>query len=135
MKVSQISNNNSQSFGALRFNDGVGKIIKTRVGNDAKSFEMLDKLIEQASKNKKVNIDLTATPDAKTPSAKLHTTSDTIRYFETEKESFFSRHFQGGVLGFLKRCINKAEIDAEKITQAEHVRNFDYIDSIRKDLR
>lgn len=134
MKVSHISNNNSQNFGALYFNDGVGKIIKARVNNDPKKFEMLDKLVEKAAKNKKVNVDLIVNPDGKTLSAKLHTTSDTIRYFETEKESFFSRHFQGGVLGFLKRCIHRAEIDGEKITQAEHVTDFDYIDSIRKNL-
>ena len=136
MKVSQISNNNnSQNFGALYLNGNTRKVISSRVNQNALKMEMLNRLTEKASKNKKVNVDLMVNPDGKTLSAKLYTTSNTIRYLESRKENFFSKHFQGGVLGFIKRCIRKAEIDGEKITQSELVTDFDYIDNIRKNLR
>lgn len=134
MQVSKINNHSTQNFGSLHLNDNVGRIIRSRINNDLKKGEMLDKLIEKADKNKKVNIDLMVNPDGKTLSAELHTTSDTIKYFETKKESFFSRHFQGGIVEFLNRCVNKTEIDAEKIRLAEHVTNFDYIEKIRNAL-
>ena len=134
MKINEIKGSYQQNFGTLHLND-TANVIKKRINKDPKKVKILNDLIKRASSNKKVNIELTTTPNGENISAELYTTSKTIKYFETKSENFFSKYFQGGILGFIKRCVERAELKRDKIIGAEHVTNHDYVRNIAKNLQ
>ena len=137
MRINQVSNNNNQqSFGQLHVDGFVKNLISKRLNNSPEQLKILDELIERASKNKKVDIFLFEKNRKGTElTAIFKTTSDTIKYGEHKSENIFTKLFKkGGVLGFIERCVARAEVKAERIIGAKHVTNLDYIHGITERL-
>lgn len=137
MRINQVSNNNNQqSFGRLHVDSFVRDLISKRLENSPEQLKVLDELIKRASKNNKVDIFLFEKNRKGTElTAIFETTSDKIKYTEYKSENIFTKLFRkGGVLGFIDRCVTRAEVKAERIIGAEHVTNLDYIHGITERL-
>lgn len=107
---------NKPNFGmAIHSSENVNKAIKSRI-KTKEQFAKLDKLIDRANKNDKVDIQLFVMPDSKTLTANVYSkNSDSDNYFfKSYTENALTKLFKGPV-GFIEKLVNVADKKAKKI--------------------
>ena len=100
---------------AIHSSENVNKALKSRI-KTKEQFAKLDKLIDRANKNDKVDIQLFVMPDSKTLTANVYSkNSDSDNYFfKSYTENALTKLFKGPV-GFIEKLVNVADKKAKKI--------------------
>lgn len=120
-----------QSFGmAIHSNEVVNSIIKSRIKTLAE-LEKLNKVIDKAQKNKYVDVTLMANTDEKTIVANIYSKKSVVDFFKQKKETFFSRVFVGGIVGFIEKCSDIADKAAIKIGKSEEIANSEVFNKLK----
>lgn len=116
MQVNLNCNCPKPQFGmAIHTNNRVNEVIKKRINNDINKLHKLEDIFEKASKNKTVDINLMLNPDGNTLSANIYTLNEKAGFFKQQSENFFTRHFGGGIVGFIEKCSKIADEAEPKV--------------------
>ncbi|MBO5447317.1 hypothetical protein J6A34_07410 [bacterium] len=124
MQVNMENNySRQQSFGmALKGSDVVNKALRVRITKPAEAQE-LAALVEQASKNDIVDIQLFANEKGKL-TANVFTRDTSL-----DNPNSFVRNFSEGIFGgpvrFLKKLVNLADAEAAKINERCDIKELD----------
>ena len=124
MQVNMENNySRQQSFGmALKGSDVVNKALRVRITKPAEAQE-LAALVEQASKNDIVDIQLFANEKGKL-TANVFTRDTSL-----DNPNSFVRHFSEGIFGgpvkFLRKLVNLADAEAAKINERCYINELD----------
>ena len=124
MQVNMSTNySNQQNFGmALKSSDVVNKALRVRITKPADAQE-LSALVEQASKNDLVDIQLFSNDKGKL-SANVFT-----RELSSDDPNSFVRHYSEGLFGgpikFLRKLVNLADAEAAKINERCDIKELD----------
>jgi hypothetical protein len=118
-----VNYSNQQNFGmALKSSDVVNKALRVRITKPADS-QKLAELVEQASKNDIVDINLFANDKGKL-SANVFTRELSLdnpnSFFRSYSEGFF-----GGPIRFLRKIVNLADAEAAKINERCDIQELD----------
>lgn len=118
MQVNLNNQANKPQFGmAIHSNANVNKLLKAKIKNAAE-LDKLNKIIEQQNKNDLV--DITLLSDDKYLTANVYPRDITNEEFQNLGRQFtenaFTRMF-GGVVGFIKKAADYADITAGKIAK------------------
>lgn len=104
MQVNLNCNSPKPQFGmAIHSNEAVNQIIKKRI-KTISQIKDLEKIFENSTKNDLVDVNLLANPDRKSISANIYATNKKSNFYKQMSENFFTKHFGGGVVGFIKKC-------------------------------
>ena len=124
MQVSMNTNySNQQNFGmAMKSSDVVNKALRTRIKKPVDAQE-LSALVEQASKNDLVDIQLFADERGKL-TANVFTRDTSL-----DNPNSFVRHFSEGIFGgpvkFIRKIVNFADAEAAKINERCDIKELD----------
>ena len=124
MQVSMNTNySNQQNFGmAMKSSDVVNKALRTRIKKPVEAQE-LSALVEQASKNDLVDIQLFADERGKL-TANVFTRDTSL-----DNPNSFVRHFSEGIFGgpvkFIRKLVNFADTEATKINERCDIKELD----------
>ena len=116
MQVNLNCNCPKPQFGmAIRTNKYVNEVIKTRLNGNISKLDKLEKIFAEAEKNKAIDIYLMKNPDRNTISANIYSTNDRVNFFKQMSENFFTKHFGGGIVGFIEKCSKIADKAEPKV--------------------
>ena len=124
MQVNMNTNySNQQNFGmAMKSSDVVNKALRVRIKRPVDSQE-LSALVEQASKNDLVDIQLFADEKGKL-TANVFTRDTSL-----DNPNSFVRHFSEGIFGgpvkFIRKIVNFADAEAAKINERCDIKELD----------
>ena len=124
MQVNMNTNySNQQNFGmAMKSSDVVNKVLRTRITKPVDSQE-LAALVEQASKNDIVDIQLFANEKGKL-TANVFTRDTSL-----DNPNSFVRNFSEGLFGgpvkFIRKLVNFADAEAAKINERCDIKELD----------
>ena len=124
MQVNMNTNySNQQNFGmAMKSSDAVNKALRVRIKRPVDSQE-LSALVEQASKNDLVDIQLFADEKGKL-TANVFTRDTSL-----DNPNSFVRHFSEGIFGgpvkFIRKIVNFADAEAAKINERCDIKELD----------
>lgn len=124
MQVNMNTNySNQQNFGmAMKSSDVVNKALRVRIKRPVDSQE-LSALVEQASKNDLVDIQLFANEKGKL-TANVFTRDTSL-----DNPNSFVRHFSEGIFGgpvkFIRKIVNFADAEAAKINERCDIKELD----------
>lgn len=100
---------------AIHSNDAVNAIIKKRINKDLDKLTRLEDIFQDASRNEVVDVCLHANPDNASISANIYAINQKSQFCKQITENFFTKHFGGGIVGFIEKASRIADDAAPQI--------------------